>query len=134
MRRPASPGAAKRMAEAGRIYRVGVLSDTHVPDYMPALPTAVAACFAGVDLILHAGDVTGAAVLEELGALAPVVAVKGNHDTLDLPRKRLVEIGGARIGLIHGHRSFRRELPGMIINELSGGRWFWWGGALAGVR
>jgi putative phosphoesterase len=122
------------MPQAGRVYRVGVLSDTHVPDYMPALPPAIAAYFAGVDLILHAGDVTSPAVLEELAALAPAVAVRGNHDSPDLPMKRLIEIGGARIGLIHGHRSLIRALPGLLANELSGGRLFPWGGALTWVR
>src|SRR6478609_3392280 len=99
MRRPASPGAASPVPTARRVYRVGIISDTHIPEFLPALPPAVATCFAGVDLILHAGDITGLAVLEELRTLAPVVAVRGNHDRLDLPLKRRVEIGGARIGL-----------------------------------
>jgi uncharacterized protein len=57
------------------------------------------------DLILHAGDVVGAAVLEELEQLAPVEAVAGNMDEAALlaalPERRVVEVGGARIGMVH---------------------------------
>jgi len=56
-------------------------------------------------LILHAGDLVAASVLEELRALAPVEAVYGNADEealrLVLPEERVVEAGGARIGMIH---------------------------------
>jgi putative phosphoesterase len=57
------------------------------------------------DVILHAGDFVGAAVFEELSALAPVIAVGGNMDepalSALLPERRMVEIGGARIGMVH---------------------------------
>src|SRR2546421_4565701 len=61
-------------------YRVGVIADTHVPEFLPVLPEGLAGLFQGVDLILHAGDITGQDVLDQLKALAPVVAVKGDHD------------------------------------------------------
>lgn len=109
-------------------YRIGVIADTHVPEFLPTLPKSIASIFQGVDLILHAGDITGNEVLEELKLLAPVVAVKGDHDALDLPNKTVVEIGGKRIGLIHGRRPRWQELPGILSNELFGGRRFWWGG------
>jgi putative phosphoesterase len=54
---------------------VGVISDTHGlvrPEALEALK--------GSELILHAGDVGGPEVLEELGRVAPVVAVRGNND------------------------------------------------------
>ena len=54
---------------------VGVISDTHGL----VRPEAVGA-LAGSELILHAGDVGGPGVLEELGRIAPVVAVRGNND------------------------------------------------------
>ena len=58
-----------------------------------------------VELILHAGDVVGATVLEDLARLAPVAAVAGNMDepTLlaALPEQRVVEFAGARIGMVH---------------------------------
>ena len=57
------------------------------------------------DLILHAGDVVAASVLEELAELAPVEAVCGNMDEPELqeslPARRVVEVGGARIGMVH---------------------------------
>jgi putative phosphoesterase len=57
------------------------------------------------DVILHAGDFVGAAVFEELSALAPVMAVAGNMDdpalSALLPERRVVEIAGARIGMVH---------------------------------
>jgi len=109
-------------------YRVGVIADTHVPEFLPALPEGIAGLFQGVDLILHAGDITGKEVLDELTGLAPVIAVKGDHDKLDLPAKTVVEIGGKRIGLIHGRRPRWQELPGIISNEVLASRHFWWSG------
>src|SRR5688572_11068251 len=62
--------------------------------------------FAGVDHILHAGDVGPAALLDELAALAPVTAVYGNTDGFDLrgrlPRVAEVELDGFRIVVTHG--------------------------------
>jgi uncharacterized protein len=59
----------------------------------------------GAELILHAGDVVAAAVLEELERLAPVEAVAGNMDEpallAELPERRVVEVNGARIGMVH---------------------------------
>jgi uncharacterized protein len=57
------------------------------------------------ELILHAGDFVTAAVLEELRQLAPVEAVVGNMDHVELrallPERRVVEVAGARIGMVH---------------------------------
>lgn len=60
----------------------------------------------GADLILHAGDFVSAEFLDELLALGPRVAgVQGNMDALalkeTLPAERVVEAGGARIGMLH---------------------------------
>lgn len=92
--------------------RVGVVADTHCPEFLERLPDRVAEVLGGVDLILHAGDVTGPETLEGLGRLAPVMAVRGDHDRrLDLPRRRVVEVGTKRIGIIHGNRSHLIEEP-----------------------
>lgn len=57
------------------------------------------------ELILHAGDFVAAALLEELGRLAPVEAVVGNMDEPALmellPERRIVGVAGARIGMVH---------------------------------
>jgi uncharacterized protein len=80
---------------------VGLISDTHGlvrPDVHTAL--------AGVELILHAGDVGGADVLAELELIAPVRAVRGNTDPPDdppLPAELELTVGGARIHVSHGH-------------------------------
>jgi uncharacterized protein len=64
---------------------------------------------------LHAGDVVTLAVLRELEVFAPVEAVYGNMDepalAEALPERRVVEVGGARIGLVHipGARAGREE-------------------------
>jgi putative phosphoesterase len=82
-------------------HLLGLISDTHGmvrPDVHTAL--------AGVELILHAGDVGGDAVLDELELIAPVRAVYGNTDAPGQPRLSEsidIEIGGVRIHVSHGH-------------------------------
>lgn len=85
--------------------RVAVISDTHLPRGSRALSPACIERLAAADLILHGGDVTEAAVLETLAELGPLHAVYGNMDSADLraalPKERIVEAGGARIGMVH---------------------------------
>ena len=88
------------MNDADR-HVVGLISDTH-----GMVRTAVHDALAGVELILHAGDVGGDAILDELELIAPVVAVYGNTDGPGNPRLAdSVErtIGGVRIHVSHGH-------------------------------
>lgn len=84
---------------------VGVISDTHIPTRAKAIPTRVFEFFRGVDLIVHAGDLVQLKVLEELGRVAPVIAVCGNMDQGEvverLPRINSVEIYDRKIGVIH---------------------------------
>ena len=60
--------------------RVIVIADTHIPDFARALPAALVRDLASADLILHAGDVTSAGVLDELARHAPVRVAFGNND------------------------------------------------------
>lgn len=87
--------------------RLGVIADTHIPARAKAIPADIFEAFAGVDLILHAGDVTAAEVLAELRQIAPVEAVAGNNDpaalALGLGLIRELSLAGYRIGLVHGH-------------------------------
>lgn len=98
-------------------FRVGVISDTHVPKRARTIPEWVFEAFEGVDLILHAGDLTTLEVLDELARLAPVEAVAGNMDLMGvgdsaaLPRRRVVDAAGVRIGLIHGDDGPGRSTP-----------------------
>jgi putative phosphoesterase len=85
-------------------HRVGVISDTHIPEF-PALPETVWQHFAGVELIIHAGDLSVLSVIAELETIAPVVAVQGNierEEVIDkLPLKREIVVGHCRIGIVH---------------------------------
>ncbi|MEU7853990.1 metallophosphoesterase family protein [Nonomuraea sp. NPDC049141] len=83
--------------------RAAVLSDTHAPRHWKSCPDRVAAHLRGADVILHAGDVCVGAVLTELGAYAPVHAVKGNNDgpDVDAPETLELELAGLRVAMIH---------------------------------
>ena len=96
--------------KAPQVFTIGVLSDTHVPDRRRKLDPRILQCFqsASVDLILHAGDISTQAVLDELSCIAPVRAVRGNRDWMmlgHLPSTLTMEINGVRLTLIHGHGS-----------------------------
>ena len=80
--------------------RIGLISDTHGL----MRPEALAA-LAGVDRILHAGDVGRLSVLRELQGIAPVEAVYGNVDDplFALPQHIDVVIDGVRVHVSHGH-------------------------------
>lgn len=93
--------------------RIGLIADTHVPTSLASLPDAVSEAFADVDLILHAGDITSMDVLETLGRLAPVIAVRGEKDHLDLPERQLITARGLSIGVLHGPAWALADEPGM---------------------
>jgi hypothetical protein len=80
---------------------IGLISDTH-GQLRPEVHTA----FAGVELILHAGDVCGDEILDELALIAPVRAVYGNNDAPWDPRLAAAiddSIGGLRVHVSHGN-------------------------------
>ena len=82
------------------VASVGLISDTH-----GLLRPEALAALQGSDLIIHAGDVGAPEILDQLGALAPVVAVKGNVDTgpwaARLPATAIAEAGSALIYVLH---------------------------------
>jgi putative phosphoesterase len=79
---------------------IGVISDTHGL----LRPEAVAALRSS-DRIIHAGDIGDPAILDELAAIAPVTAVRGNIDTetwaTKIPATEVLEIGGISIYVLH---------------------------------
>lgn len=80
---------------------IGLISDTH-----GLLRASVHRALDGVDLILHAGDVGGAEILDELGLIAPVQAVSGNTDPADDPNLEeslSLQLGGLDVHVSHGH-------------------------------
>ena len=80
---------------------IGLISDTH-----GQMRAQVHEALAGVELILHAGDVGGREILSELGLIAPVKAVYGNTDSPadpDLTETLELTLDGVRIHVSHGH-------------------------------
>jgi uncharacterized protein len=94
---------------------IAVIADTHLPRGARRLPGRCLELLQEADLVLHAGDVVAANVLEELRTLGTVEAVAGNMDHADvralLPQRRVVEVEGARIGMVHdaGPRTGREQ-------------------------
>jgi uncharacterized protein len=102
-------------------HQLGIISDTHIPHFK-RIPEAVWKHFANVELIIHAGDLSTLAVIEQLATIAPVEAVQGNIEQDDviqkLPIKRELLVGNCRIGIVHilGNaqyyaRTARQEFP-----------------------
>ena len=86
--------------------RVVVIGDTHVPDFAAALPAALLRALEGADVILHAGDVTSPAVLDELARFAPVHVALGNNDSAAVrawgaTEHVRLELEGVRIRMLH---------------------------------
>jgi hypothetical protein len=79
---------------------VGVISDTH-----GLLEPAAVKALHGVDLIIHAGDIGSIQVMDELQAIAPVVAVRGNMDMKkslrQLPETEAIRVGEVLLYIIH---------------------------------
>jgi putative phosphoesterase len=106
------------------LVRIVVLSDTHAPRFWQRCPPAVTQHLVTADVILHAGDVCVASVLEELSAYAPVHAVIGNNDGPDVAAWGATEtaelaLAGLRVGMIHDSgpkegrlARLRRRFPG----------------------
>ncbi|MEW5736608.1 MAG: YfcE family phosphodiesterase [Thermodesulfobacteriota bacterium] len=90
------------------MVKIGVVSDTHLsrPSRLLASLVEPRGPFADAEMVLHAGDIVS---LDVLSAFAPktVFAVAGNMDgylpARELPARRIVEVMGFKIGLIHGN-------------------------------
>ena len=101
--------------------RVGVIADTHCPEFLDELPRAVFDRLAGADLILHAGDVGSLDTIRKLEAIAPVHAVRGDHDPglMELSLELTVEVEGRRFTVVHGNRSHLVEEPLTFIGTVT---------------
>ena len=107
--------------------RIVALSDTHAPRRWRSCLPRVAEHLRSADLILHAGDVCTAAVLDELSAFAPTRAVLGNNDGPDVaawgaPAALELDLDGLSVAMIHdsgpsGGRlaRLRRRFPGAAL-------------------
>ncbi len=86
--------------------KIGVISDTHIPERALDLPKEIYTAFKNVELILHAGDLVTIDVLNSLNKISPVTAVFGNMDSPEvrnkLKEKEVISVGNFKIGLVHG--------------------------------
>ena len=95
--------AAAARARRGPV-RVAVLADTHLRGGGRPLPATAWDLVRSADLVLHAGDVVEAHLLDELATAAPVHAVLGNNDHgLErlLPDRLELELDGVRVAMVH---------------------------------
>ena len=87
------------------VKTIGLISDTHVPKIARGIPKRVFEIFENVDYIIHAGDLVELAVLDELDQIAPVLAVSGNSDGLEvgsaLPKLNTLKVFDWKIGVTH---------------------------------
>lgn len=99
------PGIMDFMNTPKKGTRIGVVSDTHLPD-VGHLPMKMLGDLEKVDAIIHLGDFCDMAAYKEFQKIAPVIAVYGNMDCQELkailPEKKVIEIQGHKLGLIHG--------------------------------
>ncbi len=97
--------------------RIALISDTHVPKALRALPPSLLEALRTADHILHAGDLVAPEVLRALEIIAPTTAVAGNMDPPEVSQRihasEVIELGGRIIGLKHGHQ--RHSLQNQYI-------------------
>ncbi len=86
--------------------KIGVISDTHLREPHPEFKRIIELQFKDVEKIFHVGDFVDWSIAEYLSSLKELIAVCGNMDFQDIrkafPLKRIVELKGFKIGLIHG--------------------------------
>lgn len=111
------PGAAADLGALGalagaRALRIGLISDSHIPEARAGLWEQVFTAFAGVDCILHGGDIHVIEVIDQLSAIAPTFVARGNGDDGSGGRRRvadddrlrdswLLDLAGVRVGMTH---------------------------------
>jgi uncharacterized protein len=84
---------------------IAIISDTHLPRGDRSLPAKCVSHLRQADLIIHAGDFSSLAVLNQLGEYAQVAAVHGNADSAELcdllPKRLELTVGAVRLGVLH---------------------------------
>ena len=107
--------------------RIGLLADTHLPSLvysMDELGPEMGEFLSGVDLILHAGDVTAPAVLDWCEQYAPVLVARGNNDLFTdrrLADRQLLDVEGWRLGMVHELRPESRPMETLLDTSALGG-------------
>jgi putative phosphoesterase len=86
--------------------KIGVISDTHLREPHPEFRKMIEFHFKDVEKIFHAGDFVEWSIVEYLSNRRELIGVCGNMDSYNIqkafPEKRVIELQGFRIGLIHG--------------------------------
>lgn len=86
--------------------KIGVISDTHLREPDSKFKKMIEIHFKDVEKIFHAGDFIDWSIAEYLSSLKDLIGVCGNMDPPEIqkafPRKRIIELKGFRIGLVHG--------------------------------
>jgi len=107
-----------------RHVRVGLISDTHGllrPEALSAL--------AGSDCIVHAGDIGDPAILEQLGTIAPVTAVRGNNDygawADAIPETDTLVVGSVAIFVIHDIATLTIDPTAQCVRAVVSGHSHW---------
>jgi len=102
--------------------RVGLIADTHMPGTIATLWPQVHDAFRDTDMILHAGDLHVASVIDELETLAPTFVCCGNGD-LDVQHAKLQDIwcgriAGITVGLVHKFPTPSRAAPAKLQKKI----------------
>jgi putative phosphoesterase len=86
--------------------KIGVISDTHLKEPYSEFKKVIELHFKDVEKIFHAGDFVDWSIAEYLSSQKELIAVYGNMDSREIgkafPEKRVIELQGFKIGLIHG--------------------------------
>jgi uncharacterized protein len=103
---------------------IGLISDTHQPSDRNSLWEEARQVFAGVDLILHAGDIVHPIVLDWLQEIAPVVAARGNNDIgLEDPRieeVHVLDFEGRRVIMVHDLKQEHARITQLVDSQSAG--------------
>ncbi|MFN8618502.1 MAG: metallophosphoesterase family protein [Dehalococcoidia bacterium] len=108
--------------------RIGLITDTHLPSLVRSLDELgpqIGDVLRGVDLILHAGDVTAPSVIEWCAQFAPILIAEGNNDLFDdarMAKRQLLDLNGWRIGMAHELRPESRAIDHILKSSLQGER------------
>lgn len=96
-----------------------IMSDTHIPERALKIPSEIEKFLKDVDIVVHAGDLTGEDVLSYLMSFNLIV-VKGNMDFLKLPRYEVFKSEKLNFGVFHGHgiypRGDRKQLTDVALD------------------
>ncbi|NYG46208.1 hypothetical protein GGD67_003679 [Bradyrhizobium sp. IAR9] len=101
------------------MFRIGIISDTH-----GLLRPEAERGLAGVDHIIHAGDIGRPEIVDALRRIAPVTAIRGNVDSgewaRDYPDTKLVRLAGKSIYVLHDLKTLKVD-PGAGIDVIISG-------------